>query len=108
MKKQLEEIKKVGVRTLRGNEQEIEGDLVLKERKVYMLKIEELRLEITWLHHDMLVAGHRGRWKIMELVTRNYQQPEVTKNMGEICRRIQFVSKDEEQNRDTSRKVDGK
>jgi len=34
------------------------------------------------LHHDTPVGGHRGRWKITELVTRNYWWPEVTKEVG--------------------------
>jgi len=42
----VEEIKKAGVRALRGNEWEIEEDLVLKEEKIYILKDEELRLEV--------------------------------------------------------------
>ena len=50
----------------------MEGDLVLKERKVYVLKDEELRMEIIRLHHDMSTAGHGGRWKMVELVTRNF------------------------------------
>jgi len=33
---------------------------VLKEEKLYVVKDEELRVEIIWLHHDVLVAGHRG------------------------------------------------
>ena len=50
----------------------MEGNLVLKEGKVYVLKDEELRTEVIWLYYDTLVAGHGGRWKIVELVTRNY------------------------------------
>ena len=42
----VEEMKKAEVRALRGNESEIEEDLVLKEEKVYVLKDEELRLEV--------------------------------------------------------------
>ena len=38
----IEEIKKVGVKALREDEQKMKGDLVLKEEKVYMLKDEEL------------------------------------------------------------------
>ena len=45
---------------------------MLKEEKVYMLKDEKLRVEIIWFHHDMLIAGHGGQWKTVELVTRNY------------------------------------
>jgi len=35
----------------------MEGDLVLKEEKVYIPKDEELRMEIIWLHHDVPAAG---------------------------------------------------
>ena len=35
--------------------------MVLKEEKVYILKDEELRMEIIQLHHDILVAEHEGR-----------------------------------------------
>jgi len=46
---------------LRGDEWQIERKLVLKERKVYMLKNEKLRVEIIWLHHNISVAGHGKR-----------------------------------------------
>ena len=65
-------MKKTGVKVLRGDKWQIEEDLVLKERKVYVLKNKELRTEIIWLHHNIPVAGHRERWKTTELVTRNY------------------------------------
>ena len=57
----VKEMKKVGIRALRGKEWQMEGDLVLKEGKVYVPKDEELRVEIIWLYHDILVAGHRGK-----------------------------------------------
>jgi len=59
-----------------------------------MLKDEELRAEIIQLHHDPPVAGHGGRWKTIELVTRNYWWLEVTRDVGRyimrcnICQRI--------------------
>ena len=68
----VEEMKKAGVKELRGNKWKIEEDLVLKEGKVYVPKDEELRAEVIQLHHDVLAAGHGGRWKTVELVTRNY------------------------------------
>ena len=37
-----------------------------------MLKDEELRIEIIQLYHNVLVAGYGERWKITELVMRNY------------------------------------
>ena len=57
----VEEMKKAGVKELRGNEWKIEGDLVLKEGKVYIPKDEELRAEVIWLHHDVLAVGYGGR-----------------------------------------------
>ena len=54
---------------------------MLKEERVYVLKDEKLRVEIIWLHHDMLIAGHGGQWKMVELVTRNYWWPGVTKEV---------------------------
>ena len=67
----VEEIKKVRVKVLR-KEWQIEEDLVLKEVKIYIPKDEALRVEIIQLHHDVPAAGHGGRWKTVELVTRNY------------------------------------
>ena len=78
----VEEMEKAEVRVVRGEEWQIERNLVLKEEKMYIPKDEELRVEIIWLHHDTPVAGHGGKWKMMELVTRNYQQLEVTRDVG--------------------------
>jgi len=44
--KVVEEIKKARVKVLRNDEWQIEDELVLKERKMYILRDEELRLEI--------------------------------------------------------------
>jgi len=53
-------MKKAKVKELRGEEWKIEGDLVIKEGKIYVPKDAELRAEIIWLHHDVPVAGHGG------------------------------------------------
>ena len=79
--KVVEEMKKAGVKTLRDEEWEIEKGLVLKEERVYVLKDEKLRVEIIWLHHDTLIAGHGGQWKMVELVTRNYWWPGMMKEV---------------------------
>ena len=55
---------------------------MLKEGKLYVLKNKELRTEIIWLHHDVPMAGHRGKWKMVELVARNDKESRV------VCRRI--------------------
>ena len=75
-------MKKAGVKELRGNKWKIEGDLVLKKGKVYVPKDEELRAEVIQLHHDIPAAGYGGRWKTVELVTRNHWWPGVTRDVG--------------------------
>jgi len=54
-------MKKTGGKTLRGEEWQIKGELVLKKGKVYVLKDEKLRVEIIWLYYDIPVAGHGGK-----------------------------------------------
>ena len=54
-------MKKAKVKELQENEWQIEEDLVKKKGKVYVPKNEELRAKIIWWHHDVPVAGHRGR-----------------------------------------------
>jgi len=56
-------------------------ELVLKEGKIYVPKNVELRAEIIQLHHDVPVVGHGRRWKMVELVTRNYWWPEVMRDV---------------------------
>ena len=57
--KTVEEMKKVEVKMLRDEEWQIEEGLVLKEERVYVPKDEKLKVEIIWLHHNMLIAKHR-------------------------------------------------
>jgi len=59
--KVVEEMEKVKVKVLRNDEWQIEDDLMLKERKVYVPRDDKLRLEIIWLYHNMLIAGHGGQ-----------------------------------------------
>ncbi len=61
----------------------MEGELVMKEGKVYMPKDEELRTEIIRLHYNVLIAEHGEKQKMVELVTRNYWWPEVTREVGQ-------------------------
>ena len=78
----VEEMKKTKVKEIRENEWKIEGKLVLKEGKVYVLKDEELRAEVIWLHHNVPAVGHGRYWKIVELVTRNYWWLRVMRDVG--------------------------
>ena len=65
-----------------GSEENIWGDkweehngLVLFRRKVYVLLDAQLWHDIVEAHHDTLVTGHSGRWKITKLVACNYWWP---------------------------------
>ena len=59
-----------------------------------MLKDEELRVEVIRLHHDVPAGGHGGRWKTVEIVTRNYWWPGVMRDVGryvegcDLCQRM--------------------
>jgi len=77
----VEEIKKAEVKVVREEEWQIERELVLKENKMYVLKNEALRVEIIWLYYNIPVVGYRGKWKITELVTRNYWWPVVMRDV---------------------------
>jgi len=77
----VEELKRTEIKTLKDEEWEIEDGIVMKEEKIYIPE-GKLRGEIICLYHDTPVGGHGGRWKIAELVTRNYWWPGVTKEVG--------------------------
>jgi len=59
-----------------------------------MPKDEALRIEIIWLYHNIPIARHGRKYKIMELVMRIYWWLEVTKDVGkymescDICQRM--------------------
>ena len=79
--KVVEEIKQAGIKILRDKEQREVDGIIYKEEKVYVPKNNKLRTEIIRLHYDMLVRDHRRQQKTVELVTCNFWQPGVTKEM---------------------------
>jgi RNase H-like domain found in reverse transcriptase len=48
-----------------------ENGLLLYRGKIYVPKDkdEQLRRKVTYIHYDLLLAGHLGRWKTYELLT---------------------------------------
>ena len=65
--KVVEEMKQAKVKMLRDKEQREVNSVMYKEEKMYISKDEKLRVEIIWLHHDMLVGGYRGQQKTVPL-----------------------------------------
>jgi len=53
----VEEMKRTRVKELQGNEWQLEGELVLKEGKVYIPKDEELRVEVIQWHHNVPITN---------------------------------------------------
>ena len=64
---------------IKGDEWAEEQGLVLFRGKVYVPKDQDLQREIIWLHHNTPTARHPGRWKMLELVMRNYWWPGISK-----------------------------
>jgi len=79
--KAVEEMKWAGVKMLRDEEWREVDSIMYKEEKVYVPKDNVLRAEIIRLHHNTPVGGHGGQWKTVELVTRNFWWPGVTKEV---------------------------
>ena len=96
--KAVEELKRAGIKALKNEEWEVEDGIVLKEERIYIPE-GDLRREIIQLHHDTPIGGHRRRWKMAELVARNYWWPGVTKKVGryvdgcDACQRYKNQSK---------------
>ena len=74
-------MKQVGVKMLRDKEQREVDGIMYKEGKVYIPKNNRLRVEIIRLYHNIPMEGHRGQWKIVELVIRNFWWLETTKEI---------------------------
>ena len=54
---------------------------MLKKEKEYISKDKILRVKIIQFYYDILVAKYRERWKMIELVTNNYQWLGVIKDI---------------------------
>jgi len=58
----------------------LEDDGVLRFRgKIYILWNSDLRRQVVLLYHDMKVTGHPRYWKTLELVSRNYWWPQMSR-----------------------------
>jgi hypothetical protein len=77
--KAVEELRKSSSKHLRSKEWSEEQGLILFRGKVYVPKDVNIRRKLVQLHHDTTIAGHPGQWKTIELVSRNYWWPGMTK-----------------------------
>ena len=51
--------------------------------KIYVPQNLDLQRRVVSLCHDMKVAGHPGCWKMLELVSRNYWWPQMSRYIGQ-------------------------
>ena len=56
--------------------------LLLFRGKIYVPRGQDLRRRIVKQHHDSRIAGHPGRWKTLELVSRSYWWPQMSRYIG--------------------------
>jgi len=68
--------------SVKSAEWSLSDGLLYFRGKIYVLDTSDLRRHIVVLSHDSRLAGHSGRWKTLELVSRNYWWPQMSRYVG--------------------------
>ena len=77
----VKELKKSPAKSVRSLEWSLEN-ILLYYRGEVCVPGTELHCQILTLCHDSKLAGHPGRWKTLELVSRNYWWPQMSRYIG--------------------------
>ena len=83
MAKAARELRQATSKTIRSVEWLEEEGLLRFRGKIYVPRNVDLRRRVVSLCHDTKVAGHPGRWKTLELVSRNYWWPQMSRYIGQ-------------------------
>ena len=67
---------------MRSAEWDQRDGLLYFRGKVYVPPTHDLRRRIVAQHHDSRVTGHKGRFKTLDLVSRNYWWPQMSRYIG--------------------------
>jgi len=68
--------------SIKSVEWSLSDGLLYFQGKIYIPDTSNLRRRIIALSHDSRLAGHSGRWKTLELVSRNYWWPQMSRYVG--------------------------
>jgi hypothetical protein len=77
---------------------ESEG-LLMFRGKIYVPNDRDLRCHIVEQHHDTRIAGHAGRFKTLELVSRNYWWPQMSRYIGIYVKHCDLCNRTKVQHR---------
>jgi hypothetical protein len=80
----VKDLKATQSRSVRSAEWNLTDGVLYFRGKIYVPDSDylDLRRQIVSLYHDTRVAGHSGRWKMLELVSRNYWWPQMSRYIG--------------------------
>jgi hypothetical protein len=73
-------------KTLHSSEWMNDNGLWRFRDRIYVPMIPELRRKIVEQHHDSQIVGHAGQWKTLELVSRSYWWPNMSRYIGQYCK----------------------
>ena len=76
--KAIKELMKSSTKSVKSAEWLSENGILYHQGKIYVPDSDLCR-HISALCHDSKIAGHLGRWKTLELVSRNYQWPQMSR-----------------------------
>ena len=58
-----------------------DNGIITWQGRIYVPRDNKLRSQIITMHHDTKLTGHPGRYKTLELITRNYWWPGISRDV---------------------------